>query len=739
MTMTLQSLCSAIRSQLYFSQITAWSDLLKTSSHNDSEIQSNPRIKRFAIKPPKLDILYRIRPYDTTACFKSKPNVHNFPDAIITENLTVKVCLKSLPRLNEIPKLQDETRIPETIQCLTQPMVVDDRLTYPCTEKGKHRCAYDDDTVTDEMDASPSTSTVGHRDRQLQKYRKRMQRRDRKKRSEEAMDSDGFCAGTSSDQPMPSALVRQDSINSIRLPLYSCLTSKSNSPINTAGHIAKSTQTANIQKRSISTQTDIDDPPYPNCNFCGIEMQFVCWNCDTKVFEVADKSRGVSPKHVDKANLLLQAIQRTPSRKQRAQRKSEGSSRKEVCNTNSNTNNCHQSASDNFTCERSVCDSVGVEFSDCRLCKRQKTVHNYLSNNNLASKNAFSDALLNNKENEMDEETVVDGNASTFYRRTMSESLGESDDASNVPPYHRTNIPKTELKMYRRAYSEDVLSCSCDDLVGDKSCRPKQLDLLQASNSGLPIDNFIENQFITPKNHRQPCPTNYKTNPLYISCRDDDNSADANDLDEKLLPKINLSSVFNISPKETESTFGNVSSPRYSDLPSASAFTFENISPVLSSTSICSAGVVHKSFSAPTFPHHHSPALSPRFLKSAAILRRRSRHLSDRSSERSSIGSDEQLSDEDLGCGLDNTYSPIISPTKTATKPFPKSYPFGRRSLLGEYHCYHCVATNFTNNFPMIFQDHWRSRFCSVVLRRNFWFPVSKFYLVPLADFVPPK
>lgn len=678
--MTLQSLCSAIRSQLYFSQITAWSDLLKTSSHNDSEIQSNPRIKRFAFKPPKLDILYRIRPYDTTACFKSKPNVHNFPDAVITDNVTVKVCLKSLPRLNEIPKLQDETQIPEAIaKCLTQPMVVDDRLNHPCTEKGKHRCAFDDESVTDEMDASPSPSTVTHRDRQLQKYKKRMQKRDRKKRSDDAVDSDGFCAGSSSDPPM-SPLVRQDSINSIRLPLYSCLTSKSNSPINTASHITKSTQTANIEKRSISTQTDIDDIPYPNCNYCGIEMQFLCWSCDTKVFEEVNKN-GASPKCVNKANLLLQAIQRTPSRRQRAQRKLEENNRKDVCNKISNTNNCHETASDNLTCERSVCDSLGVEFSDCRLCKRQKTVHNYLSNNNLSNKNNFSDALLNNKENEIADEAIVDGN-STIYRRTMSESLAESDDSSNIPPYHRMNITKTEMKMYRRAYSEDVLSCSCDDLAVNKSSRPKQLELLQ-TNSGLPINNFIENQFNTPKHHRHTCPTNYKTNPLYISCRDDNNSTDANDVTEKVLPKINLSSAFTISPNENDLNFENVSSPTYSDLPSASAFTFETISPVLSSTSICSAGIVHKSFSAPTFPNHHSPALSPRFLKSAAILRRRSRHLSDRSSERSSIGSDEQLSDEELGCGLDNTYSPTISPTKTATKPFPKSCPFGRKSLLG--------------------------------------------------------
>lgn len=687
--MTLQSLCSAIRSQLYFSQITAWSDLLKTSSQHDSEIQSNPRIKHFAFKPPKLDILYRIRPYDMTACFNSKPNVHNFPDAIITENLTVKVCLKSLPRLNEIPKLEEESAVPDAMKCLTtQPMVVD-RLTHPCTEKGKHRCTFDDESVTDEMDASPSPATSSHRDRQLQKYRKRMQRRDKKKnRSEEPIDSDGPCAGPSSsacgDQAMPSPLV-QDSINSIRLPLYSCLTSKSNSPINTAANITKSTQTANIEKRSISTQTDVDDPPYPNCNFCGIEMQFVCWNCDTQVFDTAAK-------HVDKANLLLQAIQRTPCRKQRGQRgKGDGGSgRKELCSTNAKpNNNCHQlvAASDNLKCERSVCDSVGVvEFNDCRLCKRQKTVHNYLSNNNLPIKNTFNDdAMLNNKENVMDDEVsaVVDGN-STFYRRTMSESLGESDDASNIPTQYtnRTNISKTELKMYRRAYSEDVLSCSCDDLVvNNKSSRPMQLDLLQANN-GLPIDNFSEYQFTTPKNHKHPCPTNFKTNPLYISCRDDDNSTDPNDIDDKLLPKINLTSAFTISPKDGDPIpFGNGASSRYADLPSASAFTFENISPVLSSTSICSASVVHKSFSAPTFPNHHSPALSPRFLKSAAILRRRSRHLSDRSSERSSIGSDEQLSDEDLICGLD---SPVISPTKTATKPFPKSYPFGRRSLLGE-------------------------------------------------------
>lgn len=138
--MTIQSLCSAIRSQLYFSQITAWTDLLKSASSLDLDIKNNPRIKcklseTVSIKPvaiqlgssslsatpsqslaspplpkilkPKLDILYRIRPYDTISNFKNKPNIHNFPDAKISNNLIVKVCLKSLPRLSSIPKLDD--------------------------------------------------------------------------------------------------------------------------------------------------------------------------------------------------------------------------------------------------------------------------------------------------------------------------------------------------------------------------------------------------------------------------------------------------------------------------------------------------------------------------------------------------------------------------------------------------------------------------------------------------------
>lgn len=154
--MTLPSLCSAIRSQLYFSQISAWCDLIKksdkniydtgrfifttppttsaagdlattttgnvlstspsgaatttnsantssSSSHSSSGVGGNSTNR----KAPRLNIFYRIKTYDNnSACFNSKPNVHNFPNVNVSENCSVSVCLKSLPRISGgIPKV----------------------------------------------------------------------------------------------------------------------------------------------------------------------------------------------------------------------------------------------------------------------------------------------------------------------------------------------------------------------------------------------------------------------------------------------------------------------------------------------------------------------------------------------------------------------------------------------------------------------------------------------------------
>lgn len=104
------------------------------------------------------------------------------------------------------------------------------------------------------------------------------------------------------------------------------------------------------------------------------------------------------------------------------------------------------------------------------------------------------------------------------------------------------------------------------------------------------------------------------------------------------------------------------------------SLTFSFESPTSSST-LPTAPTVQKSNSAPTLPN--SPSLSPRFFKASTIYKRRSRHLSDRS-DRSSLGSDEQYSDEDNECNL---YSPlVISPIKSRHR---LTSIFARKSLLG--------------------------------------------------------
>lgn len=187
--MTIQSLCTAIRSQLHFSQITAWSDLLKASSPLDPELKSNPRIKSSSKMPfkPKLDILYRIRPYSdaTSACFSATPIVHNFPETMISDHLSIKVSLKSLPRMKSIPKLNDSTDIlcRELVSesPTTPPLIADDRPEFDCHENGKHRCTFDEESPTDDA--------ISHRDKQLMKYKKRIMRRDKKKRNDELLSS----------------------------------------------------------------------------------------------------------------------------------------------------------------------------------------------------------------------------------------------------------------------------------------------------------------------------------------------------------------------------------------------------------------------------------------------------------------------------------------------------------------------------------------------------------------------
>uniref|UniRef100_A0A182MDH3 Atos-like conserved domain-containing protein n=1 Tax=Anopheles culicifacies TaxID=139723 RepID=A0A182MDH3_9DIPT len=229
-TMTLQSLCAAIRSQLYFSQISAWTDLIKKSLEPD--IFTHPRIKKiipagaykaggggYSLPQAKLDILFRIRTYDNTACFNEKPNVHNFPDASVAENFVIQVCLKSLPRLDRIPGIDAALDAAKMIACMQKQQQVD-RIPLPCHEKGKHRCAYRVELEEEEDEYDPSmvegtvegdgdgggedsllltSAAISHREKQLLKYRKRMLKREKKKKSSSAGEVNSSGSATSSN------------------------------------------------------------------------------------------------------------------------------------------------------------------------------------------------------------------------------------------------------------------------------------------------------------------------------------------------------------------------------------------------------------------------------------------------------------------------------------------------------------------------------------------------------------
>uniref|UniRef100_A0A182Q0D8 Atos-like conserved domain-containing protein n=1 Tax=Anopheles farauti TaxID=69004 RepID=A0A182Q0D8_9DIPT len=241
-TMTLQSLCAAIRSQLYFSQISAWIDLIKNSL--EPYIFAHPRIKKiyprvggtsFPLPRAKLDILFRIRRYDSTACFNEQPNVHNFPDASVGENFAIQVCLKSLPRLDRIPGIDAALDAAKMSACLHQKQRID-RIPLPCHEKGKHRCAFrveleqeeeededdrsmvdggggggcvgageagedrrEDDDIAGDDNLLLTSAAISHREKQLLKYKKRMLKREKKKKAGGTAEGSSNGSSNSSD------------------------------------------------------------------------------------------------------------------------------------------------------------------------------------------------------------------------------------------------------------------------------------------------------------------------------------------------------------------------------------------------------------------------------------------------------------------------------------------------------------------------------------------------------------
>lgn len=538
---------------------------------------------------------------------------------------------------------------------------------------------------------------------------------------------------------------------------------------------------------------------------------------------------GDSQECVGKGDLLLKAIQRTPSVKQSqcigAASQATASSSCTIINNNNNIHSCNTNNLNNtnndehihkpspaastacaaaaVASDRSHCDSLNnkdkneldVDVSDCRsCCKRQKTVHNYdnnehqqqsppqytatyinsiqASSGSSSNSHSYNSNNLPSRSSHLRDHTFsVIPNVTSYddasahllavkrehgdcssgsYRRTMSESVVgtchadlENCTQPGIDLMNRCDaminiLSDNELKLYRRAYSEDeLISCNCDDsrptklvlntmnnsppTIGSNdfstpTCKSNRnssandSDVMKATVAAIiDSDTTIDHTdlFKTPRSKHlalDSCGSgsgsgsnnNNQTKPIFIDCRShrtDDDDCTQESMPSlnpsKSLPKINLTKLFTKTSDDSDCHELDINaelrkiSHQATGIPPMFSFDFENLSPPLISPT--GSGLVQKSNSAPSF-QYSPPTLSPRFLKSAAAIKRRSRHLSDRSSERLSIGSDDHLSDEEFHqyCH-DSEYRPGISPTKATLRFFPKNYAYRKRALLGKF------------------------------------------------------
>lgn len=708
--MTIQALCRAIRSQLYFSQVSSWVDLLKktyvgegsdvkerASNLFSPEIMQNPRLKKnLETMQVDLDILFRIKSHDGASCFNDKPNVHNFPDTLVSDRMALRVCLKSLPRLDKIPTLNTEKANINGFSCdnrikvslgvsapLGSPVagssyhLMNDRVAPAyCHEKGKHRCKHEDeeecydenlerkDTPVANTFAAPQQSgsttshtpkpsspiPLSHRERQLLKYKKRLMKRDKqKKKVQDGDQSQGSVSSLNTSGSEEFEKFQETAINDTFAPLYSAKGgSLGSEKINITATATITNATNN--KQSIATQTeqtindDDDDDSASKCDSCGEDLQ--CRNCDKN--QISFKSQTTTSLSVNigsvvgtmignKADLLLQAIQRTADahhagstgvvKRDNAKEnifispKSHRGSfsptqsydvtdeRNETCDTIIDNNNYIMN---NNNAVSDDCRKVGVlQETDCRLCKRQKTKHNYSPSLNASTSSSIG-----------------------TYRRTMSECLvgmspDDLDDTDGAMscysplPVHNCDDAEFNyssslstlcvddtlsygcLKAYRRAFSEDVINqlpaeLCCFEPKDDEDCLTLKCNHCSNEKTRMespaalkltPVVNLQQGQYFNSSSTRKKV------------------------LNQKI-PKINLSHLFDNIQSQNDS--GNAT-----DL--VESPTSDNVFPFNSY---------------PSTPNQLSPRIPS---GTYSLMKRRSRQISDRSS----ISEYSNISDED--------------------------------------------------------------------------------------------
>lgn len=678
-TMTLPSLCSAIRSQLYFSQIVAWCDLLRkcdpsvydsgrviysNCANNAGDLATSYTSSGGGPRRPRLNIFYRIKQHTTTGGqfqddgFSAKANVHNFPNVNVSENYSISVCVRSLPRINGgLPHVEPLVPSPAT----RLKLLAADPASTPTGGGGLHAatptglgariCAATPTTSASGshcdngktgvgLDDLDGDSSLSHRERQLQKYRKRMQRRDKKRERKLSPDRPHHA-----EEPMEegeeSQSLTQSEPQSLALTLQ---------------------QPRRIAMISTGTQTSLS-----SCQQCGSEKTLLCLSCtggvgcgvDNGAASKGSKERASSAKLEElddgdttasemeetsscslssgdlivgtprnKAELLLQAIQRTPKNRSRKPQHPEVACRNSDLSGGQNNNQA----------------KVTPASSGCQVCKRQKTQHNFSNGSNGSRGKEQSPTNENHNSNgygsmEQEAEQATDArNASTKLTPNIERcSLNPSERCKTPPPGiddHLVVQFKTPLSHVPAKPQPDAMVPLQQQSLGRSSPKPNQLRLNCGNGLG---DNETPPQSISP-------------------------------LMRKALPKVNLTTIFCSSAPIA------IGGPAFSFDPASLSHAHSQ----LLAPDVGATPPVQKSFSAPTLPNSASLSVSPRFAKQAlAAHKRRSRHLSDRS-DRSSLGSDEQLSDEDLESGMCSPAggSPCKSRARLAAH-------FGGRPLLG--------------------------------------------------------
>ncbi|KAH8372617.1 hypothetical protein KR009_001035 [Drosophila setifemur] len=695
-TMTLPSLCSAIRSQLYFSQIVAWCDLLRKCDpsvydsgrvifsgcgNNAGDLASSYSASG-GQRRPRLNVFYRIKQHSAASGngqyledgFSAKANVHNFPNVNVSESYSISVCVRSLPRINGgLPQVEPLVQSPAArglracADSATTPTEGGGLLAATPTGLGARISALTPTTTKTTpsgsncdngkpgmgqgLDEFDGDSSLSHRERQLQKYRKRMLRRDKKRERKSSTER-----AQNAEEPMDEGEESQSQSQSVSLPQVHSLSQSESQSL-----AISLQQPRRIAMISTGTQTSLS-----SCQQCGSEKTLLCLSCtaggasgssngsankgskqvaacekseelddgDTTASDMEETSScSLSSSDLivgtprNKAELLLQAIQRTPKNRSRKPHHvaEAGGAPGVPCRTSdlSGGQNNNQA-------------NVAPLISGCQVCKRQKTQHNFAHGNRNGQEPTIADHESNGLGN-MEQEAAKPSEAQIASTKLTPNiercSLNLTERCTTPPPDHIVVQFKTPLSQMPAKLQPDAMVPLQQQPLGKSSPKLSQLRL----NCGNG-------------------PTESETPPPIVS-----------PLMRKALPKINLTTIFCSSAPIA------IGCPAFSFEPG----TLSHAHSQLLASDTGANPPVQKSFSAPTLPHAASLSVFPRFSKQAlAAHKRRSRHLSDRS-DRSSLGSDEQLSDEDLESGL---CSPAGSPLKSRVR---FAAHFGGRPLLG--------------------------------------------------------